>query len=335
MNAAAHGMRTAFVLAGGGSLGAVQVGMLKALVRHGLVPDLVVGASVGAINAAYFAAEPNRDGIARLEDIWKRLNRKDVFPFSPLNSLLSLLGKRDYFVTSAGLRTLLEAELPLRRLEDARIPCHVVATDVLTGVEVVFSSGHVITALLASAAIPAVFPTVAVNDRYLMDGGVANNTPVSTAIRLGAARVIVLPTGMSCAMEAPPRGAMAVAMHALNLLVMRQLEKDVEHFSDQAQLIIVPPLCPLTTTPYDFSQSAELMRRAESATRLWLKQGGLHASGAMPEPLVHDHRRRPRVRLGNLPLARQKAPEAYEAIAKNTASTPNSTGSATTSSNTT
>lgn len=290
MSSVPHAHRTAFVLAGGGSLGAVQVGMLKALVRHGLIPDLVIGASVGAINGAHFAAEPNRDGIARLEDIWKRLDGKDVFPFSPVSSLLSLLGKRDHFVTSAGLRALLEAELPLLRLEDTRVACHVVATDVLTGAEVVLSSGHAITALLASAAIPAVFPTVVVEDRYLMDGGVANNTPISAAIRLGATRIIVLPTGMSCAIEAPPRGAMAVAMHALNLLVMQQLERDVERFSNQAQLIIVPPLCPLTVTPYDFSQSAELIRRAESTTRLWLKQGGLHAVGSTHGPLVHDHR---------------------------------------------
>lgn len=290
MSSIPHAHRTAFVLAGGGSLGAVQVGMLKALVRHGLIPDLVIGASVGAINGAHFAAEPNRDGIARLEDIWKRLDGKDVFPFSPVSSLLSLLGKRDHFVTSAGLRALLEAELPLLRLEDTRIACHVVATDVLTGAEVVLSSGHAITALLASAAIPAVFPTIVVEGRYLMDGGVANNTPISAAIRLGATRIIVLPTGMSCAIEAPPRGAMAVAMHALNLLVMQQLGRDAERFSNVAQLIIVPPLCPLTVTPYDFSQSAELIRRAESTTRLWLKQDGLHTGSTDLGPLVHNHR---------------------------------------------
>jgi NTE family protein len=284
--------RTAFVLAGGGSLGAVQVGMLKALVRHGVVPDLVVGASVGAINGAYYAADPDSDGVARLERIWSRLTRKDVFPFSPFNSLLSLLGKRDHFVTSEGLRSLLESELPNHRLEDARIPCHVVATDALSGAEVLFSSGPTVTALLASAAIPAVFPTVAVNDRYLMDGGVANNTPISTAIRLGATRIIVLPTGMSCAIEAPPRGAMAVALHALNLLVMQQLEKDADRFSNRAQLIIVPPLCPLITTPYDFSQSAELMRRAEATTRLWLKRDGLDGGGTTHGLLVHAHRPR-------------------------------------------
>ena len=84
--------RTAFVFAGGGSLGAVQVGMLKALARIKVVPDFVVGASVGAINGAYFAADPGEDGIARLERIWGRLHRTDVFPFSFSNSLLAILG---------------------------------------------------------------------------------------------------------------------------------------------------------------------------------------------------------------------------------------------------
>src|SRR5262245_54014077 len=101
------GKKTAFVLAGGGSLGAVQVGMLKALVRHHVVPDLVVGASVGAINSAYFAAAPDVDGIAHLERIWLRLRRADVFPFSPVNGALSLIGRRDYLVTPAPLQTLI------------------------------------------------------------------------------------------------------------------------------------------------------------------------------------------------------------------------------------
>ncbi|MGH2405520.1 MAG: patatin-like phospholipase family protein, partial [bacterium] len=286
--------RTAFVLAGGGSLGAVQVGMLKALVRHGVVPDFIVGASVGAINATYFAAEPNRDGVARLESVWKRLKRSDVFPFSPCSGLLSLLGKRDHFVPSARLRSVLEAALPLFRLEDARLPCHVVATDALSGAEVLITSGLAINALLASAAIPGVFPPVMLDGRHLIDGGVANNTPVSTAIRLGATRVIVLPTGMPCAIEAPPRVAIAIALHALNLLVMQQLEKDVARLSHLTQLIIVPPLCPLITTPYDFSRSTELIRRAEATTRLWLAQGGLHAHGDVHGLLAHGHDHLPR-----------------------------------------
>jgi NTE family protein len=178
--------KTAFVLAGGGSLGAVQVGMLKALIRLRIMPDLVVGASVGAINAAYFAAKPNAAGVMRLERIWSRLHRADIFPLSPLNSLLAILGRRDHLVAPSVLRSLVESELPCAKLEDARVPCHVVATDVLEGTEVTIAAGPVLPALLASAAIPAVFPPVPLDGRYLMDGAITNNTPISTALKLGA-----------------------------------------------------------------------------------------------------------------------------------------------------
>ena len=133
--------RTAFVLAGGGSLGAVQVGMLKALARNGIVPDLVIGASVGAINAAHFASLPNSEGVARLERIWLGLHSANVFPLSPVNSQLAILGKRDHLISPARLRALLESELPCERIEQAKIPCYVVATDVLEGIEVCLSSG--------------------------------------------------------------------------------------------------------------------------------------------------------------------------------------------------
>src|ERR1700737_1580721 len=283
------GGKTAFVLAGGGSLGAVQVGMLKALTRAGIVPDLGVGASGGAINVAYFAAQPDEAGVKRLERIWSRLHRGDIFPVSPLHSLLAILGRRDHLITSSPLRSLVESELPCEKLENARIPCYVVATDVLDGTEVAIAAGPLATALLASAAIPAVFPHVLRDGRHLMDGAITNNTPISTALKLGATRVIVLPTGMSCALEKPPRGAVAFALHALNLLVMRQLLSDIERFSDRAELAVVPPLCPVTASGYDFSQTADLIRRAEATTRLWLRKKGLEREGAPDELLPPEH----------------------------------------------
>ncbi len=265
--------RTAFVLAGGGSLGAVQVGMLKALSRHGIVPDLVVGASVGAINGAYYAAEPSEAGIARLERIWRRLRSADVFPFSMHGAALCLLGRRDHLALPARLRALIESELPYRRLEDAPMACHVVATDALDGTEVVLSSGDVTNALLASSAIPVVFPAVVVAERALIDGGIASHTPISVAVALGATRVFILPTGTSCALRTPPRGVIAIALHALNLMAMRQLLADIDRIADHCELIVVPPLCPLITNTYDFSQTDKLLRRAEAATASWLAGG--------------------------------------------------------------
>lgn len=186
------------------------------------------------------------------------------------------------------LHALIESELPYRRLEEARIPCHVVATDVLDGTEVTLSSGEIASALLASAAIPAVFPLVTIAGRALMDGGIASNTPISAAFSLGATRVIVLPTGIPCALQTPPRGAMAITLHALNLLAMRQLLVDVDRFADRCELIVVPPLCPLTTNSYDFSQTEALIHRAEEGTRVWIT-GGLQNKDPRWALLPHRH----------------------------------------------
>jgi NTE family protein len=269
-----NGLKTAFVLAGGGSFGAVQVGMLRELVHHGVIPDLVVGSSVGAINGAYFAGAPHAEGVARLDVIWRGLRRRDVFPFT-WRSVFGLFTRRDYVVDSRGLRALLNKCLPYRNLEDAAIPVHVVATDVLDGGAVKLSTGSAAEAVLASCAIPAAFPSVRIGGRQLVDGGVASNTPVSIAVELGAGRVIVLPTGFACTLESPPRGAIANALHGINLMIARQLVTEVERFHERAEIITVPPLCPLMVSPYDFSHAGELIDRAAAQTRGWLARGGL------------------------------------------------------------
>ena len=267
--------KTAYVLAGGGSLGAVQVGMFEALTESEVSPDLVVGTSVGAINAAFVAAQPSPTGARRLGEIWRRVERRDVFPIGPLGALLSLFSARNYLVDPKPLRALIERHLPYRDLSDAAIPCHLVASDLLTGAEVVLSSGPAIDAMLASAAIPAVFPPVKLGGRYLVDGGTANNTPISIAVGLGATRIIVLSTGFCCDLEKPPTNSIAMALHGLTLLVTRQLVVDLTLFADAAEHRVVPPLCPLLVTPHDFSKSAELIERARNSTRQWLDQGGL------------------------------------------------------------
>jgi NTE family protein len=266
--------QTALVLAGGGSFGAVQVGMLRELVAYGIMPDLVVGSSVGAINGAYFAGAPNAEGVTQLEAIWRGLRRSEVFPVT-WRSLIGLLSHRDFVVDPGGLRSLIEERLPYRELEHAAIPLHVVATDLLGGGSVRLSSGPAVEAVLASCAIPAAFPPVCIGDRYLIDGAVASNTPVSVAVELGAKRVIVLPTGFACSLEVPPHGAIASALHAITLLIAHQLVMDLERCRGQAEIITVPPLCPLSVSPYDFSHAGELIERAAEQTHRWLDRGGL------------------------------------------------------------
>jgi len=142
-------LKTAFVLAGGGSFGAIQVGMLHSLVAHGVTADMVVGSSVGAMNAAYYAGIPTVEGIEQLAKIWRNLRRRDVFPITPL-VLLGLVRKRDFLLGSEGLYRLVHTHLPYRNLEDARIPVHIVATDLLSGEAVVLSKGSAVQAIVAS-----------------------------------------------------------------------------------------------------------------------------------------------------------------------------------------
>jgi NTE family protein len=265
---------TAFVLAGGGSFGAVQVGMLRELLAKGVKPDLIVGSSVGAINGAHLAGSPTPQGVARLEAIWRSLRRHDVFPVT-LRSLIGLIGRSNHMVDARGVRRLLEDHLPYRELERAPVPLHVVATDVLGGAVVRLSTGSVVEAVLASCAIPAAFPPVRVGERYLMDGAVASNTPVRVAMELGARRLIVLPTGYACALESPPRSAIGIMLHAITLLTAHQLVTELERYSEQVEIVTVPPLCPLAVSPYDFSHGAELIERAAAQTRRWLEQGGM------------------------------------------------------------
>jgi NTE family protein len=200
----------AFVLSGGASLGAVQAGMLRALYERGVAPGLIVGTSVGAINGAFIASRPPTPETAdELAEIWRSVRRGQVFPLRPLGGLLGFHGSRDHLVPQSGLRALVADHLEHQPLEQMPIPFHVVAVDVVTGEELLLSDGPTLAAVLASAAIPAVLPPVAWEDRGLMDGGVANNTPISHAIQLGAREIYVLPTGHACALEEAPGSALA------------------------------------------------------------------------------------------------------------------------------
>ena len=201
----------------------------------GVRPDLIVGTSVGAINGAWLAGHPDEpiDALAR---VWRGLKRSDIFPADPLRGFLSFAGRRGSFVSARPLRALVERELTFERLEDAPIPLHVVAAEALTGREVCLSSGPALDAVMASAAIPAVFEPVVIDGVPHMDGAIVNNTPISHAVAKGATTVWVLCAGYACALTEPPRGALAVGLHALSLLLHQQLADDVERYESVVDL---------------------------------------------------------------------------------------------------
>jgi NTE family protein len=285
---AASTTKTAFVFAGGGSFGAIQVGMLQSLVAHGVTADMVVGSSVGALNGAFYAGDPSVKGMERLAGVWRDLKRQDVFPVT-WRTMLGFLWRRDFLITHDGIRKLIDDHIPFSRLEQARLPVHVVTTDIITGDAVVFSEGPTSEAIVASTAIPGAFSPIRYGDRYLADGAIASNTPIRVAVARGARRLIILPTGHACANDAPPIGAVANALHALTLMIARQLVSELENLGPEIEYYVVPPLCPLVGSPYDFSRTAEHIDRAAAATDVWLAQGGLTKREIPHELQPHDH----------------------------------------------
>ena len=264
-------MTTAFVLSGGASLGAIQVGMLRALLDEGIAPDLIVGTSVGAVNGAFVASRGlHAETLDELAELWRGMRRRRVFPVAPLTGFLGFVGARDNLVPAGSLRRLIARHADGDRLEDLSIPLHVVACDVLSGAEVRLSRGPLVDAFMASAAIPGVFPPVDWDGRLLIDGGVVDNTPISHALELGADLVYVLSTGGPCELAEPPHGAIGMLIHATALMVGGRFTAEARALAGRPDVVIVPPPCPVAVEPIDFGHADDLMRRAEDEARAFL-----------------------------------------------------------------
>lgn len=287
-------MVTAFVLTGGGSLGAVQVGALQALAEHGVRPDLLVGTSAGSLNAAFVAAYGlTPQALGRLSDLWIGLRRRDLFAVSPLSATLAATGRRGALCSPAPLARLLAAQLPFTDLQDAAVPVHAVATDFLTGEDVLLSSGNAVEALCASCAVPGVFPPVRRDGRLLCDGALASSAGVTQAVRLGADRVYLLPGGTSCALARAPRHPLTAALHGLTLLLQQRALVDARANAGLVDLRVIPPLCPLAVSAADFGQARSLIARAHAAASRWLDAGHDRQDDPARHLGLHGHARRP------------------------------------------
>jgi NTE family protein len=258
---------TAFVLSGGASLGALQVGMVAALYEHGITADLLVGTSVGALNAAFLASRPQTPAtVQELTRVWRSIHRQDAFPLSLRTVVGGLAGQRDHLVPARGLRQIVQRHVEFTDLSDAAVPLHLVAFDLSAGAETVLFEGPAIEAIVASCSIPGIFPPVAIGERLLVDGGVVNNTPIRHAVELGAERIYVLPTqGPSYTQISAPRTALDAAIYGLGLLISSRLESDIARYGDDVELIVLPAPNSRQVQPTDFDQSSRLTAEAHAA----------------------------------------------------------------------
>jgi NTE family protein len=231
---------TAFVLGGGGHLGAYEVGMLRALLEAGIKPDLVLGTSVGAINGSVLAADPSSESVARLEELWGGLSSGGVFEASLLTRLGTAARSRTHLYSNATLRRMLEADLPVARIEELTVPFQCVAASIERAAEHWFSRGPLVEAVLASCAVPGLLPPVALDDEHYLDGGLVNSVPVGRAIALGARTIYVLHVGRLEQPLRPPRLPWEVATVAFEIARRHRFARDVADLPDGIRVHLLP-----------------------------------------------------------------------------------------------
>jgi NTE family protein len=230
----------AFVLGGGGVLGAHEVGMLQALAEHEIVPDLIVGTSIGAVNGAFFAADPTLAGVQRLTRLWLSANHADRDARATLRRLTTLARSGTHLEPLDKLRSQLVGELPVERVEELRIPFQCVAASIERAAEHWFQSGFLADVLLASCAVPGILPPVAIGDEHFIDGGIVNSVPVSRAVQLGAKRIYVLQVGRLEQPLRPPRRPWEVGLVAFEIARRHRFAHDLNSLPSTVELHVMP-----------------------------------------------------------------------------------------------
>ncbi|MYR59418.1 patatin-like phospholipase family protein [Streptomyces sp. SID625] len=279
----------AFVLGGGGALGAYEVGMLKALFAAGVHPDLVVGTSVGAINGAAVAADPSQASVARLADLWTGLGRAGVFSGSLLGRLTTAVRSGTHLYHPAPLRELLCAHLPVTRIEALSLPFQCVAANIERAAEHWFTDGPLVDAVLASCAVPGLLPPVRLDGAHFVDGGLVNSIPVGRAVALGATEIYVLQVGRVERTLSPPRAPWQVALVAFEIARRHRFARDMADLPASVTVRVLPSgsgadegTATLRQLRYrTFGRTAERIERAYAASSRYIETA-LGASDGAP-----------------------------------------------------
>ena len=273
---------TALVLAGGSTRGAIQIGMLQVLAEHGFVPDRIFGSSVGAINGVGFAADPTREGVERMTQVWTRIRREDVYPQGRLHGPWLYVRQRDSVYSNSGLRAIIEEGFPHERLEDAVVPVEVVATSLTDGGERWFTFGPALDAVLASAAMPAIFPPVEIDGEKYIDGGVVDNVPIQRALDAGATRIVVLLCAPPVYTPASPRRPVEAMFNALMISIHARFARDMAQLPPGVEVIVCTGSEGATRDFDDFSTTEALIAQGRDEAAEVIRRYGL----GRPEPEV-------------------------------------------------
>ncbi len=251
--------RTAFVLGGGGHLGAHEVGQLQALLERGIRPDLIVGTSIGAINGAMVAADPSLDAVETLADLWSTVGRSGVFDASITKRVRTMASSRTHVYENSGLRQILVDTLPVDRIEDLPIAFECVAASIERASAHYFSDGSLVDAVLASAAVPGLLPPVEIDGEHYLDGGLVASIPLDRAVALGATTVYVLQVGRVEEPLSAPRWPWEVAMVAFEISRRHRFAESLASLPPDVEVHLLP-----TGEPKPFNDLGQY--RVDSAT---------------------------------------------------------------------
>ncbi len=225
----------AFVLSGGANYGAQQVGALEVLFEHGLQPDMVMGVSAGALNAAWVAVKPTLEGVRELSRIWREDAAATAPPVGRLTALLRLIGGRDSLLANDSLAQFIRrwpfAESTFGELCRPRL--YTVAARYSTGALRIFGDNpgdRILDGLMASTAMPPFYPPWEVDGVLYLDGGVTSHLPLLAAVDRGATEIFALRNGQSHLPDAAPpqRKVLSIGVHCVSLLIQRQVQLEIE-----------------------------------------------------------------------------------------------------------
>ena len=263
------GKRCAYVLSGGGVYGAVQVGMIRALVEAGHVPDFISAVSVGALNGVVMAQKPSLEGVEQLEAVWRDVRSRVLFPGTAVHKAMAMF-RHGHLCDNSGVKQLIERNARVEVFEDLKVPLVVTAVDLTTGKPRVFSSGPLRSALLATTALPGVFPPIEIGGTPYIDGGVVTNIPTAPALAAGPDRLFVLDVTRPVANRLPST-AVGMLVQAINITRNVCAERDLEAARLVPGAVVLPRAEDEPVLAYDdTSRTCDLMEAGYERTKRFL-----------------------------------------------------------------
>jgi NTE family protein len=283
---------TAFVLGGGGVLGAHEVGMLQALAEAEIAPQLVLGTSIGALNGAFFAADPTPAGAARLRELWSEANVNELSSGAFLRRAGTLARSGTHLESHSTLHRRLSEVLPVATVEELTVPFQCVAASIERAAEHWFDRGPLVDVVLASCAVPGILAPVRIGEEHFIDGGIVNSIPVSRAVLLGARRIFVLQVGRVEQPLRPPRWPWEVGLVAFEVARRHRFSNDLHSLPEGIELHVLPTGGSAAPAYNDLAGQLQLRRPARNVAR-WID-----AAHAASRRYLEEHRCHPRPSAG-------------------------------------